>query len=132
MEASDLSRPWTVEAATFALLAALMMGLIRTVFGTDLTSVPIDPLLFYGLIFGSTALAALILHKIWSRRNWARIVYTLSLAYGLLKTAPALVGVFEASFVNGFFSSALITVKIAAVVLLFLPSSNMWFRHRQM
>ena len=111
------------------LVATLVVGLIRAVFGTNLSSIPLDPLLFYGLLFGSCAVSAVILHKIWAGKNWARMTYAGFFCLGLFKTVPVLISVLQASIASGLWSAAEMGVKMIALALLFLPSSNQWFQH---
>ena len=131
MKADEITRPRTVELAIFALAVTLIAGLIRAVFGTNLSSVPLDPLLFYGLLFGSCAVGAVILHKIWAGKNWARVVYALFFCLGLFKTVPVLIALLQASIASGLLSAAVMGVKVVSVALLFFPTSNRWFQHRR-
>jgi hypothetical protein len=128
MDVIDSERPKSVEIAILVLAAVLVAGLFRIVFGTSLSSVPLDPLLFYGVTFSSSVLSGVVLHKIWSGRNWARVVYALLFCFGLVNALPVITGSLQVPLSTWLWRTASETVQFVGVALLFFPSSNGWFK----
>ena len=76
--------------------------------------------LLAGLIFGLAR-----------RRNWVRVVYLVVFVLLMVLSAPELWGEWgRVSLLLAFTQGLGLALQIAALVLLFRPSSNAWFRHK--
>ena len=86
--------------------------------------------LVLGLVIGGLmyALLALLLYKIYRRRNWARIAFALLTAFALLAYAPSVVHRLTANPIIGTLNALSGIATLATVVLLFTPTANRWFR----
>lgn len=118
-------RPEQVSAAVYLLYASLALGLVRSLFFPD-AGAPRSQVLFKVFVSAITfALSLIIIYKIGSGRNWARMVFAalcvLGLAATLLAADPhqAYGGVFIVQAVS----------HALALVLLFLKPSSAWFRN---
>lgn len=126
-------QPTTVLIAVFLLSVKLAIDVM-----VDLSALPQQtefarvPLAVSLPLLGLAVLVfAWLIWKINAARNWARIAYLALLVCGLL--------LFAARFVGGIGEPVTLTVgkviesllPIAAMVLLFTPSANAWFRARK-
>jgi hypothetical protein len=75
-----------------------------------------------------TLLVAGLIHLISRRRHWARVIYLVFYLIGIPFFLMAIVETFESSVATGVGASVKTTIQAVALVLLFLPSSNGWFR----
>ncbi len=90
---------------------------------------PIKPELFIILIWGFTlAILIWLIIKITSGRNWARILYLIMTVIGLPFSIPELVDKFNTSMLTFFLAFLTTILSVAICVLLFMPSSNAWFK----
>ena len=107
-----------------------MLILVVTMFrmsGGHLTvSLVISGLIAYGLV---AALYGWLALKIMAGRNWARFVLLAAILYSAL-TLPGQVGAaFNRSMIEGALLIAGYILYFLSVILVFLPASNLWFRH---
>jgi hypothetical protein len=83
-----------------------------------------------GVVVVLTLLLACVIHFISRRRHWARILYLAIFLIGLPFFLLAIGQTFASSFATGIGAVLKTMVQAAALMLLFLPSSNAWFRAR--
>jgi hypothetical protein len=74
------------------------------------------------------ALKALLLWKAYQRRNWARIALFVFTAFGLAAYAPGLVRALSTTPLVGIVDLALVITEGVALLLLFVPPANRWYR----
>jgi hypothetical protein len=115
-------RPMEVQVSVLLLAVALVTGAAQAI--TALRKLP-DPAITLWLTYGIAALNLWVLYKIWTGRNWARILFTVLFALGLLRTAPLLI---KNSLPHGSVGVVLVVVQVLALIGLFLAPSNKWFR----
>ncbi len=90
----------------------------------------------WGLIAGiviaaaGNVLFAVLLHRIYHRRNWARMVFALLTAAGLFAYTPYVLNEFPAHPITGSLSALSSMMSLATLVLVFTPAANRWFRDR--
>ena len=73
--------------------------------------------------------SALLVHGISTRKNWARIIFTISLAVDVLMTALNVILETSRFQFLVFLDVALVLVQLYATYLLFTRASNYWFKH---
>jgi hypothetical protein len=74
------------------------------------------------------ALKALFLWKAYQRRNWGRIALFAFTAFGLAAYAPGLVRALSTTPLVGIVDLALVITEAVALVLLFVPPANRWYK----
>jgi hypothetical protein len=82
--------------------------------------------LFVGLLVFAVMLWLLLM--IQRRKNWARIALGISFGLGVLMSPWALRPQYSAGLISGLLTSIGCALQAIATILLFLPSSNRWFR----
>lgn len=122
------SRPTQIERAVILLAFSLVVSFLKLGLDYDYIAslAPIQSTIAVMII---TVLVMLfIYYKIWTGRNWARIIFTVFFIIGILPTLlilPAEVNrnalVFLASIVQ-------ILAQVLAIIYMFLPVSNAWFK----
>ncbi|MDR7135716.1 hypothetical protein J2X06_002925 [Lysobacter niastensis] len=119
--------PKTVLSAVFLIAATLLVGLVQTIrfLPTDL---PLSPAITYGITSALYLALAALVYLIARGKDWARITYTAILVLGFLKAAATVSALLQAPQAN-LLPIAMYGAKIVALVLLYVPSSNAWFRH---
>jgi hypothetical protein len=131
-EAPSLARPKVVSVALTLLYATLGVGLLRSFAEGRLARIlktawemPIVMALLLSLIFGSMIA---LYRKVGQGRNWARVTllvfFVLLLPFGILD----LIQRFEINAVSATLASVQELMAGAAIVLLFTPLANSWFR----
>lgn len=120
-------RPKTVDAAVAILAIVLVVGVLRMFSTTSLHSVGLSPPFFIAATLVSTALVGFLIAMIADGRNWARVVYTVIVAYSVVRAIAIAAAV---SQVPADVAVALATriANLLAIVLLFTPAANAWFR----
>jgi hypothetical protein len=126
------AKPVQVKAAVILLWLTLGVGLIRS--ATNLQALHLQGYALFGvaLIFSiSVSLVGLWTYRISRGGRWARLTYGLMVTMGVLgyllgfvKSPPAV----HLNFLLLAFQSVL---QMSAVVLLFTPPANRWFRGRR-
>ncbi len=74
------------------------------------------------------ALKAFLLLRAWQRRGWARIGLAVFTWLGIAAYMPGLVHAFRVAPAMGAADLVLVLAEAIAIVLLFLPVSNRWYR----
>ncbi|TNJ32632.1 hypothetical protein [Arenimonas terrae] len=126
---STVERPKLVDVSVAILAVVLFVGLLRSVFGRELSNSGAPLPLLYVILFVTNGLAAALLIKIWDGANWARIIYAIVVAYGALRSFTVLAPMLQQLSASVLLGIALLAIKSVAIVLLFLPASAPWFSH---
>jgi hypothetical protein len=119
--------PKTVLSAVILIAVTLLVGLVQTIrfLPADL---PVSPVITYGITLALYLAFGALLYLIARGKDWARIAYTAILVLGFLRAAPTIVVLLQSPLAN-LLPIAMYCAKIIAIVFLYLPSSNAWFRH---
>jgi len=80
------------------------------------------------LILPALALKVFLLYRAAQRRTWARIGLAVFTWLGIAAYTPGLVHSLKAAPPLGAVDLALVLVEVIAIVLLFVPASNRWYR----
>ena len=124
----DTQRPTAVFAAAFILSATLLVGLVemfKFIAETDLAVPPIIPYSITTLLYLAWAC---LLYQVSRGKNWARILYTVVIVLGLLQMAALFPALMKSDELN-LLAFAMLAAKSVAIFLLYVPSSNAWFRN---
>ena len=115
--------PWQVSRAAWLIAASLALGVLKIML------VPTPGPLW--LVFATIAVLLAFTAAIAKGKNWARITFTVMFGLGL----PSVFFIREQLLREGSISVLVMAVQtvlqLTAVVLLFLPASNGWFRGRR-
>src|SRR3989344_5512746 len=129
-EATDkqTSLPAIISNAVKLLYVTLGIGVLRAVleFQTLVQQAPVIFILFVWLVvFG---LMWFLIHKIGSRRNWARITFLILFIVGVPFSVLPLLQSLSATPVSGLIGILQLVGQVVALVMLFQGTSNAWFR----
>lgn len=82
----------------------------------------------WGFVMGGMvdALFAVLLYKIYCRRNWARMVFALFTTLGLIAYTPHVLNQLPVHPIVGTLNVLYCIASVAAVVMLFAPAANRW------
>lgn len=127
MGAIEAIRPKVVDAAVTILALVVLVGFFRLFATVSFDTVGVSPAAFIALTLASMALVGFLIAMIASGRNWARMLYTTFFVYGVVK-AIALSTILPRPPGDMAFSIAMHIVTLVAIVLLFMPAANAWFR----
>ncbi|MDR7099276.1 hypothetical protein J2X04_001623 [Lysobacter niabensis] len=122
-----IQRPRAVTAAAALLGLTLLVGLVQMIQFIAATDLGVPKAIPYSVLVAIYLAFVCLVFLISRGKDWARILYTVILALGLIKTAFAFPALLQ-SHSTGVAFFLMIGAKISALVLLFLPSSNAWFR----
>ena len=124
-------RPARVSLALNLLWITIALGAFRLWRGwAELTAAAPMAIVVGTVVFVIGVLAVLLVFM-GMRMNWARIVYLLLFIVGLPSGAKGIVHALDADALVGAISIVQIALQIIALVLLFMPESNAWFRNRE-
>jgi|GEM_PF-2150731 len=126
-EGQLLMRPMSVRVAVVLMIISLAIAPVNFwLKGGRLNNVSsIITVVAIGLSF---AIVSYLMNRIWLRRNWARIVYAALGIPGFFLSLPNIYNLFfEAPLLFGV-SVLQQSFDLAALVLLFVKRSNVWFR----
>jgi hypothetical protein len=127
MSEIEARRPTVVDAAVAILAILLVVGFFRSIAHLDTVAMHISPAMAMVLMLVATGLSGVLLGLIADGRNWARIVYLAMVLYGIIMTITIGTAVQQAP-VDVAIRIATHTTNLIAIVLLFTPASNAWFR----
>jgi hypothetical protein len=122
------SRPAIISNVVKLLYATLGIGVLRAVleFQTLVQQTSVIFILFiWAVVFG---VMWFLIHKIGSRRNWARITFLILFIVGLPFSVLPLLQSLSATPVSGLIGILQVVGQIVALVMLFQGTSNAWFR----
>jgi hypothetical protein len=124
-------RPARVNFALNLLWITIALGVFRLWRGWgELTSAAPTAIVAGTAVFVIGVLALLLVF-IGMRKNWARIVYLLLFLIGVPSGAKGIVHALDTDALVGAISIIQIALQLIALVLLFHPESNAWFRNRE-
>jgi len=127
----EAGRPKTVDAALAIMAVQLVVGCMRSL-NADLPDAPgVSPAAFVSSVLIATVLSAFFVARIAGGRNWARVIFTTMTAYGMLKAVAIGVPIQETP-TNTAIRMAMTIASVVAIVLLFTPTSNAWFRQARL
>ena len=121
-------RPANVNISLKLLYTTLGIGVLRAAleFQTLAQQASIWFILFiWAVVFGLTWF---LIHKIGSRRNWARITFLVMFIAGAPLSIPQLLKSFSATPLSGLIGILQIFGQAVALVMLFHGAANVWFR----
>lgn len=122
------NRPAIISNALKLLYATLGIGVLRAVleFQMQVQQASLWFILFiWAVVFG---LMWFLIHKIGSRRNWARITFLILFLVGIPLSILPLLQSLSATPVSGLIGILQIVGQVVALVMLFQGTSNVWFR----
>jgi peptidoglycan/LPS O-acetylase OafA/YrhL len=121
------SIPKTVLSAVVLLAVTLLVGLVQILrfLPGDL---PVSPVITYGITITLYLFFGALLYLIARGKDWARFTYTAILILGFLKATVTIVALLQSSEVNPVLPMTLYGAKVIALILLYVPPSNAWFR----
>jgi len=123
-----LTRPVSVTGAVKLLYATLAIGVVRSLleFRTLAESAPTEIVLT--VWFLTITIMLTLVYNIGAGRNWARITLLVLFGLGLPLAIQPLLQSFSLHPFSGVLGVVQIVAQITALVLLFRPESNAWFR----
>jgi hypothetical protein len=132
-----VSAPSAVRWTVWINVATLVVNpLIGAFDATPMPGVPpgSTPAYLAGLVMGLViigpmyALLALLLYKIYRRRNWARIAFALLTVFASFAYAPSVLHKLTVNPIIGTLNALSSMATLATVVMVFTPAANRWFR----
>lgn len=132
MNAVTTSRPVHVTIAVVILCIALVNGLVLAAinFAFILPEETPQMVATIGIVFAviTVCIGAFFIYKIFTGRNWARIVFLIFFIIGLAFAAPTAIGLLSMFPVMGMLNLIGLAARVVALVLLFTAASNQWFQ----
>ena len=126
MELSE--KPTHIKQAVILIAISLFVGLLKVAHDYEFL-LSIGPIQGTVLTMAFTISIMLFLaYKIWLGRNWARITLTLLFIMGLYPVILLMPAEAERSILVLVGSVLQTALQLAAIVLIFLPASNNWFK----
>lgn len=124
----NLSKPKTVRNAAILIITIPLIGLLKVLADQEF----LDSLESLNSIFVVMGVFTIILgflaYKIWSGRNWARVIYSLMFVLGLIPAIQLLSEELARNPMTFAISVLQIIIQLLAFVLMHLPISNVWYR----
>jgi membrane protein implicated in regulation of membrane protease activity len=133
LEAKMPERPLTVQNAIGMLYASLVLGALNLAY--VILQYKQNPL--YGMQHGGNDIGSIIfgllvtwflIVKISKGKNWARLVFAVLFVLGAVVVVPAIALLYAAMPISALITGLQTLLQFIGVVLLFVPSSNAWFR----
>lgn len=122
------NQPIYIKRAVILIIFALALSFIKLGIDYDYIS-SIAPIRFTIIGLVCTVLIVLFLaYKIWTGRNWARIIFTVFFVIGIYPALLLLPVEAHRNVVVLLASSLQILLQTVAIVYMFLPISNAWFK----
>ena len=123
-------RPAQITLAVLALWLSLALGVAGSILDRSHLSTLASPafiLSVQGITFG---ILALLTYMIGLGRNWARIVYAVLFAIGLVQLPVLLCQTYSRSMISGAIVTAQILIQATVLALVFVGPGRSWFRRR--
>lgn len=122
------NQPTHIKSAVILIIFALVIGFIKLALDYEyITS--LAPIQFTLITMVITVLIMLFLtYKIWTGRNWARIVFTVFFVIGIYPAFLLLPAEMNRNFLIFLISILQVLLQIVAIIFMFLPNSNTWFK----
>jgi hypothetical protein len=122
-------RPMSIKAGVSLVLATLFLGLIRLPIDPALQQLMVEDKNIGSLAFlGAVLVISLLLYAVWRGKNWARIVYSLLVILGLYPSFEEIAMHLQDHTFFSIISVLQLAGQVAAMILFFLPSSNLWIK----
>lgn len=125
-------RPKNVNTALFLFYASLAVGLVRSILEFPRIIQMAGPTASPGTIIFIQATVLIFLgglvYGIGERKNWARWTFTILFVIGLPLYISPLIQTLEADLLAGIFAILQGVAQAVAIVLLFIPPANGWFK----
>lgn len=122
------SKPKSVALATTLLWICVALGLVTALLDQQRLAEVATPSFINIVLFVCFATIVGVTLLISARKNWARITYAVLFLLGLVPGLSTILKSFATVAVVGMIPLASACLQLAALVLLFLPSANSWFR----
>ena len=127
MEDQQSGKPRSVTLAVTLLWVSLAIGVIKAPFDpAGLNAVPF-PAIVWSVAAVIMAFFCLLILKISSGRNWARVTFLVIFLLGLVLGVPGLMAEFQRAPVLALVSVAASVMQLWAVILLFTSPGKGWF-----
>lgn len=121
-------KPKLIKTAVLLIVSSLAIGFVKVPLDYDHLS-SIGPIQATIIIMAITISIMLFLSfKIWQGRNWARITFVILFVIGILPGALLLPAEAERSTLLVLGSVFQILLQVAALISIFMPASNIWFK----
>ena len=122
------NQPTHIKSAVILIAFPLVIGFIKFAFDYDFIT-SLAPILITMIIMVITALIMLFFaYKIWTGRNWARIVFTVFFVIGIYPAFLLLPAEANRSVLVFLGSILQVLSQVAAIIFMYLPTSNNWFK----
>ncbi len=124
-------RPREVSRAVQFLTSSLAIGLITSIFHLS-QRISGVPMIFASLIvIAFFGLGFFLINRISGRRNWARILLLVLVAFGTPFAVAVYPQAVRKNVLFGTLSIIITILQLIATYLLFTKNSNLWFRNRK-
>ena len=121
-------QPTHIKSALILIVISLLVGFIKFALDYDFIT-SLAPIQTMVVIMVITALVMLFFaYKIWTGRNWARIVFTIFFVIGIYPAFLLLPAEANRSVLVFLGSILQVLLQVAAIIFMYLPTSNNWFK----
>jgi len=125
---STVPRPLQVQLAVYLIVSTFIVGAVKTYIDLEFLG-SLGPIQFLVSVMVFTVLVVgFITYKLWSGKNWARVVFTVLYFGGMYSVFKGYPAEAERNFLVLAGSIWQMLAQLAAIILTFLPSSNQWFK----
>lgn len=122
------NQPTHIKSAVILIVFSLVVGFIKLALDYDFIT-SLAPIQTTVIILVITALIMLFFaYKIWAGRNWARIVFTVFFVIGIYPAILLLPAEVNRNVLVFLVSILQVLSQIAAIIFIYLPTSNNWFK----
>lgn len=120
--------PASIKTAVLLMWTAFLLSIITSYARVNSSEPGFALPIIYLFMIVYFLLLALIVYQTSRGRNWARITYVVLTLLGWYGTIVEPIMSIKRAPVVGLLSIALIVLGLIAIILLFMPASNLWFK----
>ena len=126
-----MEKPIETTRAIEFLYLSLGIGIVKSLLDFSHLSSKTSAVFTLSVLIFTFAFLIFLIIKISGGRNWARIVFLIFFLLGVPLAIPLYLEEFRKNVFLGSLSSIQVILQVAALILLFMKNSNLWFRTRK-
>jgi hypothetical protein len=130
MDSPEAAKPSSVVLSVRLLWGALALGVLRLLLESPKLAATPNLMVMAGGFVVALAIYALLIAKISSGRNWARMIFLVLMLADLLLSMPGVVGGFGRAPLGASMALAGAGLQVWALVLLFTDPGKAWFQKK--
>jgi hypothetical protein len=123
-----LEKPKNINNSIILIFLSLIVGLFKIFLDSDFL-LSLGPIQGTAITMAFTfAIMFFLAYKIWRGRNWSRIIFSVLFILGIYPAILLMPAEAERSIAVVIGSVIQTTMQVAAIILMYMPASNNWFK----